>query len=125
MEGNSDDWRILSNYLGGSVTLTGVRTTVLNNFGYNPVGSISNPWPLVGTDLSNNVESGKPIPRSGITYTVRQTPKTIVISGGDVSRIHINGADGGSRAGTFKLGIGETIAIDYGTTAPTTAIWAE
>jgi hypothetical protein len=55
----------------------------------------------------------------------RHTPKTIVVSGGDVSQILINGADSGSTAGAFKLGVGETIAITYNTSAPSTVVFAE
>ena len=42
-----------------------------------------------------------------------------------IEAILINGANAGLKAGTFKLGIGETIAITYGTTAPSTSIFAE
>ena len=58
-------------------------------------------------------------------YTVRHTPKTVVVTGGDVTQILINGADAGSTAGTFKLGVGETIAINYSTSAPMTRVFAE
>ena len=89
------------------------------------MGSIASPWPLSGTDLTNNVVSGNTAPQSGTAYTVRHTPKTIVVTGGDVSQILINGADAGSTAGTFKLGVGETIVITYNASAPTTAVFAE
>jgi hypothetical protein len=127
MLGSSDDWQILGNHFGGgsSVTLAGVGSVVANNFGYNPVGLIVNPWPSTGADLTNNVASGSPDPQSGIVYTVRHTPKTIVVSGGDVLQILINGADPGCTAGAFKLGAGETIAITYNTSAPSTAVFAE
>jgi hypothetical protein len=61
----------------------------------------------------------------GTAYTVRHTPKTIVVAGGDVSQILVNGADVGLTAGAFKLGVGETIAITYNTSAPTTLVLAE
>ena len=127
MRGNSDDWRIVGNHFSGGsgVALTGVGSVVVDNFGYNPVGSISNPWPSTGTDLTNNVASGSGAPASGTVYTIRHTPKTIVVTGGDVSEILINGADSGSTAGTFKLGAGETIAITYNTSAPVTRVFAE
>jgi hypothetical protein len=48
-----------------------------------------------------------------------------VVNGGDVSRIAINGAETGLSQGAFKLGVGETIAIAYGTTAPSTSVFAE
>jgi hypothetical protein len=98
---------------------------VKNNFGYNPVGNISNPWPSSGTDLTNTVAAGNPDPQSGVAYTVRHTPKSIVVTGGDVSQILINGADAGSTAGVFKLGVGETITITYNASSPATLVFAE
>jgi hypothetical protein len=127
MLGNSDDWRILGNSLGGgtNVALVGSGSVVTNNLGYNPVGNISNPWPSSGADLTNTVASGNPDPQSGVAYTVRHTPKSIVVTGGDVSRILINGADSGSTAGVFKLGVGETITTIYDASAPATLVFAE
>jgi hypothetical protein len=125
MRGSSDDWRIVNNHLGGGVTLTGAGSTVLNNFGYNSVGIISNPWPSSGTDLTNNVAAGSATPHSGTVYTVRHTAKTITVSGGNVTQILINGTAAGVKAGTFKFGVGETIAITYSSPAPTTRVFAE
>lgn len=125
MLGSSDNWQIVGNSLGGGVTLAGAGSIVANNLGYNPVGSIANPWPSTGADLTNNVASGNAAPQSGTTYTVRHTPKTVVVTGGDVSQILMDGADAGSTAGTFKLGVGETIAMTYGASAPTTTVFAE
>jgi hypothetical protein len=115
MLGSSDDWRIVGNHFrgGGNVELAGVGSVVTNNFGYNPVAVISDPWPSNTTDLTNDVVSGSSTPQSGVQYTVRHTPKTVVITGGEVSQLLINGTDAGSTAGTFKLGVGETIAITY------------
>src|SRR6266446_1035168 len=49
MLGTSDDWRVVGNHFGGGgATLAGVGSVLTNNFGYNPVGSISNPWPSNG-----------------------------------------------------------------------------
>jgi hypothetical protein len=56
---------------------------------------------------------------------VRHSPKTIVVTGGDLSQITINGVDTGLTAGVFKLGIGETIVVTYDTLIPTSAIFAE
>ena len=125
MLGSSDNWQIVGNNLGGGVALVGSRSLVANNLGYNPVGSISNPWPSSDADLTNNVVSGNAAPQSGTAYTVRHTPKPVVVTGGDVSQILINGADAGSTPGTFKLGVGETIAITYNTSAPMTVVFAE
>jgi hypothetical protein len=127
MRGSSNDWRIMGNHLspGSSVMLAGAGSVIVNNFGYNPVGSISHPWPSNGTDLTNQVSSGSATPRSGIVYTIRHTPKTIIIRGGDVSQIAIDGADVGSTAGGYKLGVGETIAVTYDAAPPATLLFAE
>ena len=97
----------------------------MNNSGYNPVGAITNPWPTASGDLTNQVAAGASNPQSGMVYTIRHSPKTIVVSGGDVSQIEINGAVTGMLTGAFKLGLGETIAITYAANAPATAIYAE
>jgi len=129
MAGNSDNWQITQNYLDDSATdpvsLRGAGSVVINNAGYNPVGNIPDPWPASGGDLTNEVSGGSPNPQSGTVYTVRHSPKTIVVTGGDLSQITINGVDTGLTAGVFKLGIGETIVVTYDTLIPTSAIFAE
>jgi hypothetical protein len=129
MAGNSDNWQITQNYLDDSATdpvsLLGAGSVVINNAGYNPVGNIPDPWPASGGDLANEVSGGSPNPQSGTVYTVRHSPKTIVVTGGDLSQISINGVDTGLTAGVFKLGIGETIVVTYETLIPTSAIFAE
>ncbi len=127
MLGTSDNWRILGNSFNpaASLALAASGSVVTNNFGYNPVGSISNPWPQNGTDLTNSVLSGNPFPQSGIAYTVRHTAKSVVVTGGDVSQILVNGANVASTAGAFKLGVGETIMITYTNSAPATLVFAE
>jgi hypothetical protein len=74
--------------------------------------------------LTNHVAAGSPIPQNGTVYTVRHSPKTVVVTSGAVSQITINGVDTGLTTGVFKLGIGETIAINYHV-APTTMIFEE
>jgi hypothetical protein len=128
MLGTSDDWQINQNYLSNvgtdPVELLGTGSVLINNFGYNPVGTIANPWPVTNGDLTNEVTGGSPDPQSEKVYTVRHTPKTIVVTGGIGSQIAINGVDTGLAAGVFKLGVGETVAISYDA-VPTTAIFAE
>jgi hypothetical protein len=109
---------------GPAVRLSNAGSVVVNNSGYNPVGAITNPWPKTGTDLVNNISEGAAVPQSGTTYTVRQTPKTVVVSGGNVSTIAINGLDVGVTSGAFKLGVGETIAVVYGS-EPETRVFGE
>jgi hypothetical protein len=127
MRGSSDEWQIVANSfgIGSGILLAGTGSLVVSNFGYNPVGAIVDPWPSSGTDLTNQVAAGSAAPLSGTQYTVRHTPKTIVVSGGDVAGIQIDGADTGSKAGAFKLGVGETIAIVYNGSAPATLVFAE
>jgi hypothetical protein len=126
--GTSDDWRIIQNSFSNvgplPLSLRGTGSVLVNNFGYNPIGAIPNPWPANGGDLTNDVATGNPNPQSGTVYTVRHTPKTIIVTGGTVSQITINEVDTGLVAGVFKLGIGEIIAISYDV-VPTTAIFAE
>jgi len=128
MLGTSDDWQInqndLSNVGTDPIDLHGVGSVLINNFGYNPVGTIASPWPVSNGDLTNEVTGGSPDPQSGKVYTVRHTPKTIVTTSGTGLQIAINGVETGLAAGVFKLGVGETIAISYDA-APATAIFAE
>jgi hypothetical protein len=127
MRGSSDDWQIVGNILtgGGAVTLAGARSVVTNNQGYNPVGIIPNAWPVNSTDLTNQVAAGNAVPQAATAYKVRHAPKTIVVAGGSVSQIQVNGMEVGLTAGSFKLGVGETIAIAYGASAPTALVFAE
>jgi len=109
---------------GSGAVVAPADAVVVNNAGYNPVGAIARPWPAGGGDLTNSVAAGNAAPQSGVPYTVRQSPKTIVIDGGAVSRISLNGTNTGLTAGGFKLGVDETIAITY-SVAPATAVTAE
>jgi hypothetical protein len=88
-----------------------IDSTIINNSGYNPVGVIADPWTASG-DLTN-AGGGGAAPVSGRLYTVRQSPKTIIITGGQGVQIQIDGSPTGLAAGVFKLGVGETIAVAY------------
>jgi parallel beta helix pectate lyase-like protein len=129
MAGSSDNWQILQNSFSGAgsvpVSLSRSGSIVTNNSGYNPVGNIPDPWPRQDGELTNNVVSGNPGPQSGTSYTVRHSAKTIILTGGDVSQIAVNGVNTGLTAGVFKLGVGETIAVTYDTLVPATAVFAE
>jgi len=109
---------------GTGAVLAPADAVLVNNVGYNPVGTLAQPWPASGGDLTNAVAAGNAAPQSGALYTVRQSPKTIVIASGAVSHISLNGTNTGLTAGVFKLGVGETIAITY-SVAPATAVTAE
>jgi hypothetical protein len=124
MKGSSNDWHIANNSFAqnsdnGPAPLS-LDSTVINNSGYNPVGKIANPWGATG-DLTND-GGGSTDPVSGQLYTVRQSPKTIICTGGDVSEIEIDGTPTGLSAGVFKLGIGETIAVTYSATPTSTVV---
>ena len=99
---------LLGNHFGGggNVELAGVGSVVTNNFGYNRVGIISDPWPSNTTELTNDVVSGGSTPRGGVQYTIRHTPKTIVITGGEVTQLLINGTDAGSNGRNLQAGRG-------------------
>ncbi|HEX8874126.1 MAG TPA: right-handed parallel beta-helix repeat-containing protein [Nitrosospira sp.] len=126
MKGTSEDWHIADNFLAqnkdNSPAPLSNDATVINNAGYNPVGIVASPWHPNG-DLTND-GGGSTVPTSGKVYTVRQTPKTIIVTQGDVTEIAIDGMVTGLSAGVFKLGIGETIALDY-QSAPATKVWVD
>ena len=97
-------------------------SSVVNNSGYNPVGKIALPW-RPDRALTND-GGGSANPVSGLLYTVSQSPKTIIITGGSGTQIAIDGTATGLSAGVFKLGIGETITITY-SSLPATAVSAD
>ena len=126
MTGSSPDWQIASNSFAqnsdNNPAPLSLDSTVINNSGYNPVGTIVNPWSAAG-DLTNDA-TGSAEPVSGQLYTVRQSAKTIIITGGSVTEIEIDGAPTGLSAGVFKLGIGETIVVTYDS-SPTSRVVAD
>jgi len=115
--GNSFD-----NNLSNSPAPLSADSTVVENAGYNPVGLVPAPWRTDG-DLTND-GGGDADPASDQVYTVRQSPKTIIVTGGIVTDIAIDGTPTGLSAGVFKLGIGESIAISFSAT-PTTRVSAD
>ena len=126
MKGSSQNWNIVGNFFAqnnnNSPTPVSIDSTVTGNAGYNPVGIIATPWHPSGS-LTNEA-GGSHNPTSGQLYAIRQTPKTIIVTGGGVTQIEIDGTPAGVLAGVFKLGIGETIAITYNA-VPTTTVWAD
>jgi Right handed beta helix region len=128
MKGSSRNWHITGNSFAqnnnNAPAPLSSDSTVVNNSGYNPVGIIINPWHSNG-DLTND-GGGGPDPVSGRVYTIRQSPKTIIITGGAVTQIAIDGTLTGLPAGVFKLGIGETIAVTYSSSStPTSKVSAD
>jgi hypothetical protein len=126
MKGSSKEWHIADNSFAqnhdDSPAPLSIDSTVINNSGYNPVGIVTNPWRPTG-DLTND-GGGSADPASGELYTVRQSPKTIIITGGAVTDIEIDRTSTGLSAGVFKLGIGETIAVTY-TALPNSKVVAD
>jgi hypothetical protein len=126
MKGSSKDWLIVGNSFAqnnnNSPAPLSLDATVVNNFGYNPLGAIANPWQPNGA-LTND-GGGSAAPVSGRLYTVRQSPKTVIITGGAGTQIAIDGTPTGLAAGVFKLGIGETIMVTYSST-PTSKVSAD
>jgi len=126
MKGSSKDWLIAANSFaqntGNSPASLSADSSVVNNSGYNPVGKIALPW-RPDRALTND-GGGSANPVSGLLYTVSQSPKTIIITGGSGTQIAIDGTATGLSAGVFKLGIGETITITY-SSLPATAVSAD
>jgi hypothetical protein len=126
MNKSSKGWYIAGNSFdhneSNSPAPLSADSTVVENAGYNPVGIISAPWRTNG-DLTND-SGGDANPISDQVYTVRQSPKTIIITGGTVTDIAIDGTSTGLSAGVFKLGIGETILISFSAT-PATRVSAD
>ena len=126
MKGSSTDWLITGNSFAqnssNSPTPLSADSTVVNNSGYNPVGAIVLPWHPNG--VLTNDGGGSTDPVSGRLYTVRQSPKTIIIAGGAGTQITIDGTPTGLSAGVFKLGTGETIAVTYAS-PPTSHVSAD
>ena len=126
MKGSSKDWLIAGNSFAQNGTNSpaplSVDSTVINNSGYNPVGTVALPW-LPNGALSNN-GGGSANPVSGRLYTVRQSAKTIIITGGAGTQIAIDGTPTGLSGGVFKLGIGETIMVTY-SSIPTSRVSAD
>ena len=126
MKGSSTDWLITGNSFAqnssNSPAPLSADSTVINNSGYNPVGTIALPWHPNGVLTNDGGGSADPV--SGRLYTVRQSPKTIIITGGAGTQIAIDGTPTGLSTGVFKLGIGETIAVTYGS-SPTSHVSAD
>ena len=85
--------------------------------GYNPINSISNPYPAT-TGTLTNASKAQAYPTSGVVYTVDITPKTIIVGGGTISDIAINGVYTGLTKGVFHLRVGEQIIVAW-TVQPT------
>ena len=71
-----------------------------------------------------NDGGGTANPVSGRLYTVKQSAKTIIITGGAGTQLAIDGTPTGLSGGVFKLGIGETIMVTY-SSVPTSAVSAD
>lgn len=94
------------------IRATGTHTVVKDNTGYNPVGIITNPYPAATGNLTN-LEAAQAYPTSEAVYTVVYTPKTVIVGGGTISAIDVNGLTTGLTSGVFHLGVGETIKVTH------------
>jgi hypothetical protein len=126
MKGSSKDWLIAGNSFAQNGTNSpaplSADSTVINNSGYNPLGAIALPW--LPNGALTNAGGGSANPVSGRLYTIRQSAKTIIITGGAGTQIAIDGTATGLSGGVFKLGIGETITVTY-SSVPTSMVSAD
>ena len=125
MKGSSKDWLIAGNSFAQNGTNSpaplSADSTVVNNSGYNPLGTIALPWLPNGALTNDGGGSANPV--SGRLYTVRQSAKTIIITGSAGTQIAVDGTPTGLSGGVFKLGIGETIMVTY-SSVPTSTVSA-
>lgn len=85
-----------------NVSINGVNI-IHDNYGFNPVGSVTPPV----------------IPSSGVNTTNRFNGEaTVYITGGTVSAVAIGGVNTGLTSGSFRVGSGQNISITY-SAAPT------
>jgi hypothetical protein len=101
---------------GASITPTSLF--VQSNAGYNPIGAVTNF--VENTGHTANPATGTATPTSATTYTVRITPMQLIIIGGTVTAIVVNGKTIASAATTevLELAIGDTFAVTF-SAAPT------
>jgi hypothetical protein len=103
----------------------GNTSVCYGNLGFRPgtAGVVTSPWDNTNNVLRGNVSGGSANPTSAQAYTVASGPCTVIVTGGTLSNITVDGTTVASAAGnyTFKLSPGETIAITY-TVAPTTKV---
>lgn len=104
---------------------SGATTLVYGNVGYHP-GNTSNPWIAAGELRANVGGGGTTDPAAATTYTVGSGPCTILIRGGTITNIFVNGNTFTSTAGDYllKMGPGDTIRIQHAG-APTTRVFWE
>lgn len=70
------------------------------NRGYNPRGSLANPYSVAAGPLDDFAKA-QAFPSSGVDYTVWDSPKLIIIGGGTITSVSIDGvATGQAGAGT-------------------------
>lgn len=116
----------VSNNTGGTISIhANVKGNSLlrDNPGYNPVGAITNPFTASTGDI-RPASAAQANPTSATTYTNRLTPKTVLITGGTITAIVIDGTSTTLSQGVFKLGIGETYSVTF-TGSPTSKVYSE
>jgi len=118
MTGSADNWTIDSNDFRNNTsttpTLIGIGSFVMNNMGYNPVGTVTNPFPTSGSGNINNTSQTAALPASGTVMTNRFTPCTIYYtSGGTVTQTVVEGVIYSGVVSLPKLMPGSTYSITY------------
>lgn len=127
---STDSWTICDNDFTGMTNtasaLNGTLSKVYNNMGYNPIGVITNPFPTSGSGNITNSSQAAAVPASGTTQTVVYTPKRIIMTGGTISNVTIDGTTVASAASNFylALGVGETFSVTY-SVAPTIKVYCD
>jgi hypothetical protein len=109
--------------------LAGALTRVHNNTGYNPRGNIATPYSAAAGPLDDAAKA-QAFPTSATLYTVRFSPKLIVIGGGTITNVQIDGiatgqAGAGSPATAYRLEPGQTFLCTWTVQPTINGVWAE
>lgn len=121
-------WQIDNNYFynntSNTPTLLGTSHYIYGNIGYNlALTAVATPFPASTGNVSN-LAAAQAAPTSTAVYTNIWSPKIYTITGGTVTVIAINGITTGLTAGSFNLGIGETISVTHSVTPTCTVLIA-
>ena len=99
------------------------RVMKFDNYTYNPVGVIANPYPVAAGDL-DDVAAAQAFPTSNTNYTVVGSPKLITIYGGTVTSISIGGTVTGLTSGVFYLKPSQVLNVVW-TGQPSSVVFAQ
>ena len=120
------DANIQSNYFSGYTSVAinnhSPNTWIEGNQGYNPVGAIANPY-SVGAGPLDDTAKVQAFPSSNTNYTVAASPKFIIIYGGTVTSISIDGVITGLTSGSFYLTPKQVLNVVW-TVQPSSVVYA-